>query len=464
MRSLVLALPLAVAVAVAVAINQSGHALAEGADALASMREAIARIDSAKNVTFSTIDIHEIEHWLVEFPNGTIARGGVVRFKENMHSAETLAGSLLAQERHATFVMAKKKTCDGLSGQLAELRGKINYESEHLRHSAMAGHSLSPARLEQLHSQQQQLHAVLQGELAHYSSMISDHKLITNPVSQRYGQFLDGYADAISILQAAKHDDLEELCLLLAPLADTDSGYAEAILYAFATIRAGRDTAKLNSLLIRHKEKLESSELLGFSPVNMSRIMLSITCESSEDFKKSIAYIKRNRDALKSPAITYTLGTWHESKDQWSEAVRYFRMARAKLKDDARNKAIASADVIYCQWRHGKFKALADNQEMVDEVRAYASAEPGKQLNDWQVCRGLAVVTLIDGDDKTALRHLQQAIACAPPRIQTSLRGLQPSFSSQARLEYPFVDLRAITYAYGMHPHLSIARNDSSRD
>jgi len=166
----------------------------------------------------------------------------------------------------------------------------------------------------------------------------------------------------------------------------------------------------------------------------MSRITLSIQCESKEDLGKTIAYVKRSRESLKSPAITYTLGTWHESKDQWSEAARYFRMARAKLKDDPRNKAIAAADVIYCQWRQGKFSALSDNREMADEVLAAVPSDAAVVANDWQVCRGLAVLSLVNGDTKTATRYVEQAIACAPPRIQRVLHELEDVFRGKRTL------------------------------
>jgi hypothetical protein len=398
-------------------------ASARGADAVSSLTNALGQLADASTVTFESLDIREIDTWIIRLPDGVLATGQTLKFEKNRHSAENLCQCLLAQERHARFVVSKKKTCDALAGQVQALQGKINFASEHIRHARMAGHQLGDAGVQQLQAEQGHLNQALQAELRLYADLANDHKQITGPVSQRYKQLLEAYAAGMSAIQSATPGDLRTMLDILAPLAVKDGGYAEAMLFSHAVIRNGGDTSPIPELLARHKEKLESSETMGFSPINMSRMTLSILCESQEDLSKSIAHIKRNKDSLKSAAITYTLGTWHESREQWSEAGRYYRMARAKVKEDARNRAIASASVVYCLWRDGKLVDLSDNEDMVGEVRVGAEMQANDASQDWQIIRGLMVLSSVEQDAQTAELLRRQAFACAPPRIQRTLNS-----------------------------------------
>lgn len=401
----------------------------------AEFAHALEQIADARNVTFTTINIKEVETWAVAFPNGVLAAGRVVRFESKKVSRETLAASLRYQEIHARFLRSKQQTCDAIAGQINGLQGQIDRQVSHLRSAAQAGFQGGAAIINQLQAEQRTLQGALQSERGHHRNMLEDHQRITGPVSQRYKQLVENYAKAAAILERATIPELRSACCLLEQKAAEDGGYAEAVLLAYATIRGKLDASRVGELITKAGATLTSSEALGFSPINMNRITLSIRCDTGEDLEKTMRYVKNARDVTKSPAALYALAAWYESKEVWGEAGRYFRMARAKIKNDPINRAIATSDLLYCQWRHGKLDSIDGIEEFIEDIEAVPRSSDPDQPSDWQVHRGLAVVSLLRGDYRAAESHVNAAIACAPPRVRMGLADLEAVFRGERELE-----------------------------
>jgi tetratricopeptide (TPR) repeat protein len=401
----------------------------------AEFAQALEQIADARNVTFTTINIKEVETWAVAFPNGVIAAGRVVRFDSKKESRETLAESLRYQEIHARFLRSKQQTCDAIAGQINGLQGQIERQVSHLRSAAQAGFQGSTAIINQLQAEQRVLQGALQSERGHHRNMLDDHQRITGPVSHRYKQLVENYAKAAAILERATLPELRAACSLLEPKASKDGGYAEAVLLAYATIRGKLDASRVGELIAKAGTTLSSSESLGFSPINMNRITLSIRCDTGEDLDKTMKYVKNAREVTKSPAALYALAAWYESKEVWGEAARYFRMARAKIKSDPINRAIATSDLLYCQWRHGKLDSVDGVEEFIEDIEAVPQSSDPDEPSDWQVYRGLAVISLLKGDHQAATLHANKAMASAPPRIKKDLADLEAVFRGERGLE-----------------------------
>lgn len=401
----------------------------------AEFAQALERIADTRNVTFTTINIKEVETWAVAFPNGVLAAGRTVRFESKKESRETLAASLRYQEIHARFLRSKQQACDAIVGQINGLQGQIQRQVNHLRSAAQAGFQGDASIINQLQAEQRTLQGALQTERGHHRNMLEDHQRITGPVSQRYDQLVENYAKAVAILERATIPELRAACSILEQKAAEDGGYAEAVLLAYATIRGKQDASRVGELISKAGTTLTSSEALGFSQINMNRITLSIRCDTGEDLSKTMRYVKNARDVTKSPAALYALAAWYESKEVWGEAARYFRMARAKIKNDPINRAIATSDLLYCQWRHGKLGAIDGIEEFIEDIEAAPQSSDPDEPSDWQVNRGLAVVSLLKGDHEAAALYANKAIACAPPRIKKELADLEPVFRGQRELE-----------------------------
>jgi tetratricopeptide (TPR) repeat protein len=387
------------------------------------LQSVLRQIEAAGTVTFNTINIREVDEWVMLFPNGTLAAGRTLRFERGT-STETLADSLKYQEHHARFLRSKEQTCNAISGRIRGLTGQINMQAAHIRSAAQAGFDVSPALMAQLQAEQRSLQAVHKEELAHHREMLSDHQLITQPVAQQYSRLIDSYGQAVKIINKATVAELKQVQSLLERTI-YEGGFTESVLLAYAMIRGGHDAGRAGDLLLMAGDVLKSSEALGFSPINMNRITLSIRCETGEDLQKTMRFIKSNRDITKSPAALYALGAWYESKGQWGEAARHFRMAWAKTEGDPVNHGVAAADVVFCTYKEDKLDPAAlDGKfgEFVEDIRAVEQAGNLNTPEEWQVCRGLATIDLINGNLNGAKQHAKRGLQFAPPLGKRALQ------------------------------------------
>ena len=323
---------------------------------------------------------------------------------------------------------------------VALTQSSINQQAIHQQQARLAGVDFNPAGLLGLQTERQavqQQAAQAEQELA---TMVEEFQKLDAPIALQFNRLVSNYLKAFDCIQGVDKGNLANVLAALR-IADSDTArFAEKVLLGFAMIRNGEDMsqgagAQVVQELQRLAEVTQSSSVLGLSPINIDRMILSIWCQSDEKLTEEISFIKKDLESRKHPRVLYMLGIYHGSKRQFAEAKRFLRSARAKVDKDARKRGFISAEVLFFELCSDASKDLEAVADLVADVDAWQQNDPNSRMS-WQLGRAKAVLASLEGRFDDAKQLVVESRAVAPPLGRKVLDSMSNSFNMNQRFTF----------------------------
>lgn len=392
------------------------------------VNECLTRMAAGKKLVYEYTNVNVVTTWL----NGTIPIGKELVFTKGRSEVPLDQGCKYATLYFA-LVNQKRGSVQGIESQISKVRSQISQLQAQQRQAQLQGVGFNANLL--TGAQQALTNLVTQhnAELAAFNKMNAQLSSINKTMNAALAGYVDSYSKASSAIANATDAGLQEALGLLGPKASNDDGYGEALLFAQAALFARTRLQEARDLIAQHKAILESSDGIGFSLLNLNRLVLSALLGVEEDNSDVLRMISSNKDVMKHGVTCHALGSVYLTTGRYNSAESLLKRAYAKATEDSERFMIA-ADVCYTVLARDATKTVADVEKYIDAVQHPAG------VTDWRVERAQAMLASADGEFSKALLHAQTAVALCPPAVEAELSRLLVSVDMGQRFSFTETD------------------------